>query len=310
MRTCLGILCGIIFLIASSFFIFVLNLDRTVYNANFDKQAVNASGIYQSAPETIVSMVSNGQITGSNGEELSSKTKEIIIQTVRETLTPNVLKKHSESIIDQTLSNKATVTEDLSDINNSVNDKIGSAFSQMMGIAITANSDNTFVPKSITFDKSQNQFGRSVIYYKKALWISLAVTLLFLILLFFASADNYKSRFKWIGGFIIALGILTATNFAVFHFISLKWIVNAINSSFENGLQSGLTDQIIKLTDIFKIRFSVNYLIEAIAIIVLAIIFFVIAAVIPAKQAIQTLAAPVKVLDNKPKNNGNVSKNS
>jgi hypothetical protein len=310
MRTCLGILCGIIFLIASSFFILVLNLDRTVYNANFDKQAVNASGIYQSLPATIVAMVSNGQITASSDQELSPETKEIIIETVRETLTPNVLKKHTESIIDQILSDKTTVTEDLSDINNSVNAKMSSAFSEMMGIAITANSDNTFVPKSITFDKSQNQLGRSVIYYKKALWISLAATLLFLILLFFASADNYKSRFRWVGGFLIALGILTSINFALFRLISLKWIVNAVNSSFESGLSNGLTDQIIKLTDIFKIQFSVNYLIEAIAIIVLVIIIFVVAAVIPAKQAIQPPATAVKVPDNKSKDSSNTPKNS
>lgn len=300
MRACLGVFLGLMFLVVSSIFILVLNLDQTVYDANFDKQAINNSGIYQSVPETLAAMISNGQITASADQELSPVTKEILTDTVKTVLTPDVLKKHSESIIDQTLSNKIVVTEDLSNINKVVNDRIGSAFSEMMGIAITANSDNTFVPKSITFDKSKNQFGQSVIYHKKALWISLVASLLFLVLLFFASANSYKSRFKWVGGFLIAAATFALINFIVFRVVGFDWLVKAISTNTQGNLIDNVSGQLIQILSVIKNRFSLLYLYEFAAIAVLTIIFFVSSALIPAKPAVQAPVIPAKSPDKKP----------
>lgn len=309
MRTCLGIFLGLIFLISSSFFIFVLNLDKTIYNAQFDKQTISSSGLYQGIPDTIVSMVSNGEITAEN-QELSPATKEILIDTIKTVLTPDVLKRHSESIIDQTLSNKNVVTEDLSDINNAVNDKLNKNFSELMGIAVSANPDNTFVPKSITFDKSQNRFGQSVIYHKKAIWISLVIVLIFLILLFFASADNYKSRFKWVGGFFIAAAVFALMNFVVFRVVGFDWIVKSISTSTQENLVNNISGQLIQLLSIIKNKFSLLYLYEFAALAILTVVFFILSAVIPAKQVVAFPTSPAKTQENKPKETINAPKNT
>lgn len=311
MRTCLGIFFGLIFLLASSIFVLVLNLDQTVYNANFDKRAITDSGIYQSVPKTIVTMVSSGQITASDGQELSVATKEILTDTVKTVLTPEVLKKHSESIIDQTLSDKIVVTEDLSDINNAVNDKLSKSFTEMMGISITANSDNNFVPKSVTFDKSQNKFGQSVIYYKKVLWISLISTLIFLVLLFFASANDYKSRFKWVGGFLIAASVFALINFVVFRVVGFDWLVKAISNSAQANLVNNISGQLIQLMSIVKNKFSILYLYESIGLAVLTIMFFVFSALVPAKQAVAVPPTALNTKENKPEETiDNAPKNS
>jgi len=310
MRTCLGIVCGIIFIIACSFFVFVLNLDQTVYNASFDKQAINSSGIYQSAPAAIVEMISSGQVTTSSDQELPAVTKDILINTVKTIITPEILKKHSESIIDQTLSNKNIVTEDLSDINNGINSKMGSTFSEIFGVSVTANPSNTFIPNTVTFDKSKNQFGQSVIYHNKVLWVSLVASLLFLVLLFFSCANNYKSRFKWVGGFLIVASVFTLINFIVFRLVGFDWLIKVFNANISENWINSVSSQLIKLVSLLKIRFSLLYLYEFAVLAIFSVIFFLISALIPAKQIIQAPIQQTKPTINPPKGPGNGQKNS
>jgi len=294
MRTCLGIVCGLIFLLASSLFLLVLNLNKTVYNAKFDKEAINDSGIYQSVPEVLTEMVSNGQISVSSDQKLSAESQAIIIETINSVLTPEVLKKHSESIINQALSDQIIVTEDLSDINNQVNERLGSTFSKQMGIAVSANPENTFVPDSVSFDKSQNQFGQTIIYRAKALWITFVVALIFMVLLFFASANNYKSRFKWLSGFLVVLTVLALANFIVLRLIGFDWLVNAVQSSLEGNLVQNVSTQLTQILSALKNRFSLLYLYEFVVLVVLTSICFIASSLISAKQMVQEPASQIK----------------
>lgn len=310
MRTCLGIFCGIIFLIASSFFLLVLNLNQTVYNAKFDKQALNSSGIYQAVPKVLTEMISSGKITTAEDQELPVAAKEVLINTVQSVMTPEILKKHTESIIGQTFSDKILVTEDLSDINNAINSKMGSTFSEMFGVSVTADPSNTLLPNSFTFDKSQNKFGQSVIYYKKVLWISLVVSILFLILLFFASVDNYKSRFKWVGGFLIAAAVFAIINFVVFRLVGFDWLINAISSNESENWINSVSSQLMQLVNLIKAKFSLLYLYEFGSLTILTIIMFVISAVIPAKQFVQSPTIPTNSSAIRPKETNDAPKNS
>lgn len=310
MRTCLGIFCGIIFLIASSFFLFVLNLNQTVYNAKFDKESLNSSGIYQVVPKTITDLISSGQITTADNQELPAATKNILIDTVQSVITPDLLKKHSESIIDQIFSNKILVTEDLSDINSAVNSKMGSSFSKMFGVSVTANPSNTILPNTYAFDKSQNKFGQSVIYYKKALWISLAVSIIFLILLFFSCADNFKSRFKWVGGFLVAAAVFAIINFIVFRLIGFDWLVNAISSNLSENWINNISSQLLLFVNLIKAKFSLLYLYEFGLLTILTILMFVASVIIPAKQIAQAPTVPTNTPTTKSKEIKDAPKNT
>lgn len=288
MRTCLAVVCGLVFLLASSLFFLVLNLNQTVYNASFDKKAIADSGIYQSVPEVLSNMVSNGQISVSSEQQLSPESQKILIETIKNVITPEILKKHSESIIDQTFSGQMTVREDLSDINYQVNQQLGDSFSKQMGIAISANPDNTFVPGEISFDKNQNSFGKSVIYHTKVLWALFITTLLFLVLLFIFSAKNYKQRLKWLGWFLAFGSLFTLINFFVFRLSGFDWLIRSINTNMEEAWMENISSQAVIILTLFKLKIASLYLYESIILTLVTIISFVVAAILPAPKISQT----------------------
>ena len=277
MKTCLGVVCGLFFLLAAAIFLLIFNLDRTVYNPTFVKNTARSSGFYQTLPGIVTDLVSKSETASVNGE-VSPKINNLLIDSVKTALTPETLQRHFESLIDQTLSNKTLVTEDISDINTVINAKMGSGFSEMIGIPVKADSTNAAIPNSITFDKSQTPLGKSVIYHQKALWISLAASVLFLLLLFFASSRSYKSRLKWTGGFSIALAFFTALNYLILRLINIKLILTSLAKSVVEEVPTVILDQVIKIVDILKSQFLIYYLYELGLILIFAIVCLVISA--------------------------------
>lgn len=283
MRTCLGIVCGLIFLLAAGIFLVTFNLNKTVYNPTFIKNTAISSGFYQNVPGIVIDLISKSKIEGKSDKE-SEAIKNMLIDTIRTAITPATLQKHSESLIDQTLSDKNMVTEDLSDINGIINAKMGANYGQDIGLPLEADSNNAAIPDSVTFDKSKSPLGKSVIIHKKVLWISLAVSILFLILLFFSSSRSYKSRFKWVGGFLIPLALYAAINFIVLFLINVKLIINYAAQNVSTDVPAALFDQVIKIADSLKNKLAFYNLYEFIFFIAFLIFCFVIAALIKSKN--------------------------
>lgn len=263
MRVFFGIIFGLLFLVSASVYLLVFNANKTVLQPNYVKKLAEKASLYDKIPQIIAeNILKEGNIP----DEL----QDTFLKTVTNAITPQMVKNHLNSMIDQMLSNRVMITEDISDINSVIINTTDLGF-------LISSTEESIIPHSITFDKRNNNFGKFILNKSKIIWISLIGSIVFLFLVFFVASKNYKSRFKWSGAYFAVLAILILTNYLILHLVDFRPLINLIDK--ENSMSQTL-DQVIIITNIVKNDFAKYFIYEFIILCVMSVMSFIIAALI------------------------------
>lgn len=274
MRIFLGIIFGLFFLIFSTVFLLVVNASFTILQPNYVKNLAKEANLYDKIPQIIgENILKEGNIP--------AELQDSFLESVRRAVTPQMVRDHLNSMIDQMFSNQDVISEDMSDINSIIINDTDLGF-------LISDSEKSAFSNTVRFNKKENDFGRFVINKTKILLISLAGSIAFLLLLFFIASKNYKSRLKWAGAYLAVLAFLILTNFLLLRFVDFQPLINLIKK--ENSLSQTL-DQAIVITNIVKNDFARYFIYEFIILCVMSAICFVISALIHRSVQPQSLGA-------------------
>lgn len=261
MRVFFGLVFGLLFLVFGSVFLSVFNTNKTVLQPAYVKNLAEKANLYDKIPQII------GENVLINGD-IPLELQDSFSKTVANAITPQIIRNHLNSMIDQMLSNQVLISEDISDINSAIMNNTDLGF-------FVSNSKEEILPNSITFDKRNNDFGRFVLNKKIIITILLIGSISFLLLMFFVASKNYKSRFKWAGAYFAVLAFLVLINYSLFHFANFGPLIDLVKN--ENSLSPTL-DQAIVITNIVKNDFAKYYMYEFIILSMMFVVCFILAA--------------------------------